>query len=544
MAKRIYVNNEYKKAFESICQLIDGGCFSGLGWKVSDGIISDGVYEYELTTVFKGDSEKVKHGFKQDGATWFKALRGEYVENNNAIWTSFIETVGIEYHKRYSVVEYQQQPRTQSQKARDLEDNKAMIDSFTKLFYPEFYQKTEVVEVEGEETKEDIYGVAMRIELSGGTGASLPVLCKVYFSKTGRTITPIAGFISQGIDENLAEIIPEDNKNDQTISGEGIIDTTLNAMDNLINNTNVNFADYICYSDVSDKIAVENLLAQLSHDAVELECQRVDVLYITRITATSYLYDVMYAGRPLFRLSHGLDRALTLRCLNCASFEKIVDSNRIAYTVDGEPREITLQPNLEDFGLTEEQVEEIKEFSALKNHFIHIKCSLANRRQECKVIKCMSQLFNAGTSDVPSYKCKDCPYPEIVYTTLSGEKKYTPSLIFAKDLMTLVDTQLPETEVEKCACCGRYFTKSSLRSKFCQTCYGAINGQNIKDKKKLYKKYKNLLPLSIRFFALSSKKLCVEDEELIVFSVGKKKYAFNKLCVKEKGYFNKPHRMF
>ena len=383
----------------------------------------------------------------------------------------------------------------------------------------------------------------MRVELSGGTGASLPILCKVYFSKSGRNIVPISGFVAQGIDANLAEIIPEDNKNDQTISGEGIIDTTLNAMDNLINDSASNFADYICYSDKSDEKAVENLLAQLSHDAVELECQRIDVLYITHITATTSLYDVMYCGRPLFRLSSGLDKALTLLCLNCGSREKLVDSNRITYKVDGQTRAITLQQEVQDFGLSDEQIEEIREYSGLSNHFIHVSCALSTRSQECQVVKCLSQLFDADSGDAVLYKCKDCPYPEVVYTTISGEKKYTPSMIFAKDTMSLVDGKSTEIEVDKCASCGRYFTKGSLKNKMCPLCNSATIANKDQAKKKLYKKYKGLLPLSVRFFGFASKKLCVEDDELIVFMVGKKRYSLNKLSVKEKGFIGKPRKM-
>ncbi len=59
MATRIYVNREYEKAFDSICQLINGGCFKGLGWKVVNGIINDGVYEYQLTTVYTEENKKV-----------------------------------------------------------------------------------------------------------------------------------------------------------------------------------------------------------------------------------------------------------------------------------------------------------------------------------------------------------------------------------------------------------------------------------------------------------------------------------------------------
>lgn len=540
---RIYVNREYEQAFRSICQLIQGGSLNGLGWSVDNGVIKDGVYEYQLTDVFTDEKEQIRHGFEKDGATWFKPLRGEYVQNNDAIWTSFIETVGMEYHKRYSVLEYQQQPKTKEKKAIDFEYNKNLVDNFCKSFYPEFFQNTEVVEVEGEDTKEDIYGVSLRIELSGGTGASLPVLCKVYFSKSGKIMEPIQGFVAQGIDANLAEIIPEDSENNQTISEDGIIDTTLTAMDNLINNRNINFADYICYSGESDDKAVQKLLSQLSHDDIELECQRVDVLYITHIKTSISLYDVKYNGRPLFRVRNDLNRALTLYCANCGSHEKLIDVNHISYRVGEEEITVILQPELEDFGLTPEQIVEIKEYSKFKNHFLHISCFLEGRCQECNAIKCISQLFDADSSEAVLYKCKNCPYPEVVYTTLSGEKKYTPALRFTKDTMGLVDIKDPNVEIEKCSCCGRYFSKSVIKMGLCPTCLKSEDDQD-EEKKALYKKYKSLLPLSVRLLSIFAKKFCVEDEELIIFVIGKKKYAFNKLCVKEKGYFDKPSRMY
>ena len=540
--KIIYVNKEYEKAFESICKLIKGGCFEGLGWKVIDDVIDDGVYEYQLTTRFTDEAKVEKHGFKKDGATWFKGLRGQVVENNSAIWTSFIETASAAYHKRYSVVEYQQQPKTRAEREKALEDNKLVTDEFIRIFYPEYYQKTDLVEVDADGSKEDIYGVAMRIELSGGTGASLPILCKIYFSKSDRNVVPIYSHISETIDNNLAEIIPEDTNDNQTISGEGVINTTLNAMDKLINNNDINFADYICYSDESDKLAVENLLAQLSHDAIELECQRVDILYISHITASSFLYNVNYRGKPLFRLSSGINKALTFSCLNCASNEMLVESNMISYEVDGQAKSVTLELNLPNFGLSKEQIDEIKENSTLKDHYIHVSCPLSHRGQECKSIKCKTKLFDADGKGT-LYKCKDCPYPEIVYTAVNGEKKYTPALVFAKDIMTLVDKNSETIEVEKCESCGRFFTKNALKKKLCPICDKANKGLGDDQNKQLYKEYKGLLPLSVRAFSIFNKKFCFEDNELIIFLLGKKKYLFNKLSVKEKGCIEKPRKM-
>ncbi|MBR5439352.1 MAG: hypothetical protein IKV61_03955 [Clostridia bacterium] len=544
MAKnRIFVNKEYEKAFNSICELIKGDCFRGLGWKVNGDIIDDGIYEYQLTSVYSQEREKVKHGFSDDGATWFKALRGQEVNNNDAIWTSFIETAGVEYHKRYSVVEYQQKNRTRDEKEKEFENNKKTIEQFTELFFPEFHQRTELKEVSGEGIKEDIYGVSMRIELSGGTGASLPVLCKVYFSKSGRTVTPITSFAAQEIDLNLSEIIPEESIEESVLSGESAIDTTLNAVDRLINNSESNFADYLCYSDKSDKLAVKNLLAQLSHNEIKLECQRVDVLYITHIATTTFLYDVFHMGKPLFRLSTGLNKSLTLSCLNCGAEEKLVESNVITYEKNGVEQVAMLSLGLKNFGLTEEQIEDIKNFSKLKEHYLHVSCPLAHRGQDCSTVKCKSQLFDADNSSGVLYKCKDCPYPEIVYTSLTGEKKYTPFMIFAKDAMTLLDAKSEELKPVKCNNCGRYFTSRAMKNKNCTICSEANVSMGTESQKALYKKYKNLLPIGARVLVKNSTKFCLEDEEVIIFVVGTKQYMLNKLNVKENGYFDKPTRI-
>ncbi len=545
MAKNhIYVGNEYKQAFDSICELIRGGCFSGLNWSVRGDVIDDGVYEYELSAAASGRTESVKHGFTKDGATWFKSLRGEAVENNNAVWTAFIEAAGIEFHKRFSVVEYQQQKRSKEEKAAAKEAAVRIIDGFTRAFYPAFNGRTELREVMGEDVIEDIYGVSMRIELSGGTGASLPVLGKVYFNKTGRNLIPIRSFAAEQIDANLNQIIPEDSEEATVVSAESVIDTTLNAIDNLISENNVNFADYLCFSDNSDKVAVENLMAQLSHDAVELECPRVDILYISRIKASAFVYDVYSAGSPLFRLTLGINNTVSISCINCAYGENMVDRNQITYKVGDEVKSVTIDPEAEDFGLTAEEIEQILSESDFSNHFMKITCPIATRGQSCEMLKCRTQVFDSDSGPAIVYKCIDCPYPEMVYTTKTGEKKWTPLLVFAKDKMELVDPgEENGTEVAKCADCGRYFSIGVLKHKKCPVCHSATLVEGDAEARKKYKEYKGLLSLGVRLKALFAKKYCVEDDEIIIFLVGKKKYIFNKLNVTEKGYVNKPIRI-
>ena len=62
--KRIFVGYEYKDAFDSVCELIKGGCLNDLNYTLSgDKVISDGTYEYELSRKASAQSEKVKFTF-------------------------------------------------------------------------------------------------------------------------------------------------------------------------------------------------------------------------------------------------------------------------------------------------------------------------------------------------------------------------------------------------------------------------------------------------------------------------------------------------
>ena len=325
--KRIIVGYEYKEAFNSICALIKGGCLDGLNYKLIGNVISDGMYEYELSNESAVKTENDKFVFTDDGATWFKGLRGEQVDNEEAIWTTFIETVGIDYHSRYSLVEYSKQSKTQEEKEELYSKCIDIAGKFVKTFYPQFDGVIDVKPTT-EEIAEDIYGVSMRIELSGGTGASLPILAKVYFSKDGKTMNAIKGSVAKVVDYNITTVIPDDVSQSKMELPTESVDITLNAIDSLINSDKLNFADYLCYSEESDEKAIYGLLDKLSHDAMEIECQRVDVLYVSHVKAQAYACDVYYGSNALFRIVVSIDGSVSFSCLNCNKGKNFVYKNK------------------------------------------------------------------------------------------------------------------------------------------------------------------------------------------------------------------------
>ena len=68
----------------------------------------------------------------------------------------------------------------------------------------------------------------MKLELSGGTGESVPILGKVYFSKDGDDMKAIKGSIAYNIDENLAKIVPDEVDERETELPTASVDKTFN----------------------------------------------------------------------------------------------------------------------------------------------------------------------------------------------------------------------------------------------------------------------------------------------------------------------------
>ena len=538
--KRIYVGLEYKDAFDSICSLIKGGCLDGLNYSVSNGIISDGLYEYELMLTSNNRESDLKIGFDKNGATWFKALRGEAVENDDSIWATFIENVGIEYHKRYSFVEFKQQPKSNKEKAMLYSKCSVFASNFVNTFYPQFVNKIDVKQVDDESIIDDVYGVSMRVELSGGTGASLPILGKLYFSGEEGVIKPIETVLASHIDETLSNIIPDDAKAESLALPSDLVDITLTAIDKIVTSQEENLADYLCVTNEDDRYAINGLIDKLSHENLEVECQRLDILYISHVKLQNYACDVYSRGSKLFRLIVNSDNSITVYCLTCNDSSPLVFRNSIDYfNEQGEPISVTLDDTLPNFGLSEFDLDEVKNFSSIGSHFIEVDCSNSGTIATCHTYKCKSQLFEVTIKGKSVYKCLDCGRPEVVYTDYKGDKYYTPHLVYVTDKKAMMPLS---EDLYRCSVCGRYYTKTSKNARLCPLC-SRVFGLPSRSDFALYKYYKSMLSLSTRFFRGASKKACFEDDELIIFKVGRAIFAFNKLNVKDVGYIKAPKKM-
>ncbi len=547
MAK-IIIGKEYEEAFRSICRLVEGGCVPPDIVRRADGreIVTDAyTFEYageDRTAAMGGGAKQAMTG---EGASWFAALRGEAQDDGTAVWLNLIERVAESYHKRYSLIEYKQNVRKVGEAEKQL--CLRALQNIAARFFREL-PAVSVREGSREDGLEDIYGVSVRCELSGGTGAAVPVLAKVYFRKRGRKLVPLRKEEAKKIDEYLYEIIPSGDggaRPDNADSSE-TIDAVLSAMETLLyGKKNADgFAQSVCFSGEKDCETVDALLRTISHDNVRLECREVKVLGISHVRWINSSYNVYAGGEPVLRATVGLNDSLSLFCTNCGT-GTLIENNGVfcSYTdEDGEVfcRTVMLDPSRENLGITDADADDILRYSEFARHLRFMTCSENPRREGCSRCVCAAQTENLGTEDDPVYKCKDCPHPEVVFTDDKGVRKYTPRLAFARDKMTMIE----RSEAQVCDCCGRTFSKESMHGRLCAFCSGAAKaaGGEYDGAKKRYRRYAGMFSPFVRMKYAGKPKLCFEEEDVLLFVLGEDRYVFDKLAIGAHGYIAKPRK--
>ena len=200
---------------------------------------------------------------------------------------------------------------------------------------------------------------------------------------------------------------------------------------------------------------------------------------------------------------------------------------------------MTIDPGQPDLGLTPEMAEMVNASDLFSSHHLLIGalCGTPREKKPCSKIRCKSTLVELDTPRGVASFCRDCPYPEVVYTDHEGDSHYTPTLRLDTETMRLVlPTEVAETP---CHFCGR--TVATLKGdKYCQLCSTVHNPDEASRRvaSDRYEKYKTILPLHVRM--AKGTKRCYEDAELLIFVVGGKKLIFHKFWLDSKGYVRSP----
>lgn len=538
MAK-IIIGREYASEFESICALYAGGFLSSDVHiiKAQGKVIQTPSHTFEYSerehgVNGSGEGEERTLNFSADGASWFAPLRGEKFDSGNADWKQLVMDVAADYHRHYSLIEFRQ--------AKDkgtLNEERRLKERFKTGFIDRvFNEGVRYVMAENRIIEpENYYAVSLRLEINGG-GESAPLLGKIYFreGEDGR-LTPITFAEAGRIDEYISGSVPDEDGR----GGEGIVDVKLvgRVFAGLENSfVSGKFSKYVSFGGKYKK-EIENMLSQLATSEVkELECTNVKVLGISHVEWEKSVYPVTYRGKVVLKFIVGLNGYVSLVCANCGN-GVIVDGNIIKFKeAVPEGCNSVINFDADNLGLIEDDINAIKTCGEAADHLFAVACAENQRNGDCRRTVCASQTvaFESGER-----KCKNCRYPEIVFTDIfseDGNGGYTPALHFAFDKLSLVDTP-----TVKCRCCGREFDKSNMvRGELCSFC---ADTEHSAKAKKLYRKYGGMLSLTVRLSHLFAQKYCREDANVIIFELGSDRYVFDKLTAARSGFIKKPRKV-
>lgn len=539
---KIIIGREYEKEFESICALYEGGFLSP---EVHIKKARGNIIETPLHTFEYSESEHGVNGagigeeraltFTSEGASWFAPLRGEAFDSGNSDWKQLIMDVAADYHKRYSLIEFRQ-----TKDKRALADESTLREKFKVGFIDRVFDDAYAYAIsENRLTEpENYYAVSMRLEINGG-GESAPLLGKIYFRETADgDFLPITFREAGRIDKYIESAVPAEDDG----SGDGIVDVALvgRVLTGLEKSfKSGKFARCVSFN-AKYRAAIDGMLSQLATSEVKsLECTNVKVLGISHVEWEKSVYNVTYRGRTVLKFIVGLNGYITLQCVNCGGETVLIDGNVIRFKDDKAPAgcNTVIDFGAENLGLISDDIEAIKEHGEIADHLFTVSCPENQRNGDCYRVVCASQSVSFADGQ---RKCLGCRYPEIIYSDIFSDKaeegKYTPTLHYAADSMSLVDK-----ETVKCKCCGREFDKSSLSA--AGLCAFCRRRDTSPEARALYRKYGNMLDISTRLKHLRSPKYCTEDGNIILFELGDDRYVFDKLNAKEYGFIKKPEKV-
>lgn len=556
----IIIGNEYKEEFESICRLFQGGLLSrGVNIVSADESareIRTATRTFVLDPTAKGVGgsvgEQERTVFGKDGAGWFAPLRGTATDSSSAEWGNLINDVASDYHKNFSLIEFSQK-KSAAEKAAEMTLAKDFTDNFLRRAFSGAALSDPKA---GMAESESIYGVSMRLEIGSGVGESQPVIGDIYFRRVLGALVPLSREESYRVREFIDRATKE-SAGDDGQTKEGIIEPKLvfeieQALKNSISEKT--FASSVRY-DSCDEVVLKRMLDHLANNADKhLECNAVKVLGVSHVQWERCSFTVDLGGTDMLKIDVGLGGALSVRCLRCKDSPLIIDNNAVSYETEQGKGVVYLDStDREFFGADDETVSMLKEYSEIANHIVRVQCKENPRNPDCTRYGCASTLVEVGSEHGKIFKCRDCGYPEIIYNDIFSartEGKYTPSLnISAKELT------LAEGPVTLCPCCGRTFvnakekegesengkTKKSEaknRTALCPLC--ADTSAPTEENFRLYRKYKGILSVWVRLKAIFAKKYCREEDNIILFVLGGKRYVFDKLGITENGYIGGP----
>ena len=541
---RIEINGaDYKEAFSSAQELIKSGLVRGaLECAVlSDGSIKHGedVFVY-VEQIQEFEASQSRMTMTSEGASWFESFRRrargeatELEEDGTQKWKQFITALADAYHKKYFLSAFR--------KTND-GDGKAQLDeyqSFAQNIMTTLFDITPVTLApvsERDIDDEDIYGLSLCLQIGNGMGELIPVLGTVYIKRYGRDFTLMTGFEAEALEHSL-ELTDDDALSEEEVVDSALVSALLDAFEHYTKDEDNHLAESLYFTEAVDHDAVKTCLDATAIANMNLQCRSVQILGISNIKWKPHAYDVYDGPERIFRIHSSISGGITLFCLGCDAKEPIIDNNILVYIdKNGKRRDITVHPEEAGLGIDSSTLDAIRASDVIASHYIPVGsyCKQKVRGGLCTKKRCRKNLIELAINgeDEKAFFCADCPNPEIVYTDKTGTR-------FTR-LLTYVPTEgamVPSAETKLCTSCERPF-RSDGKATMCSFCSKFNHDEAVEN----YKKYREILPVTLRLFSGKGEKLCLEDDEILLFRLGDNKYIFHKFSLRERGYIQNPKK--
>ncbi|MCD8206223.1 MAG: hypothetical protein LUD29_06465 [Clostridia bacterium] len=511
---------------------------------------------YELSS--EPDSSRLKIGFEEDGATWFKNLRyGEALESPDSDWAGMRDRVAAAYHRKYYSVEFyindQMSGNAYERECRDF------LSVFGDLMRDELHVP------EGEEvftfdaacltrSSEVYYRAKLRVDATLGVGQPMPLICYVYYKldEGSNELTIMDREVAKEIDGAI-----KTNLSMEKGSGGGSNERDLDMTNREIRikldeDFNGDSGDEIfnrCrfLTDTSRETLAKGQTTGVS-DELHLDCKGIKLLSVAKVNWPTLKFRASFRQQEVFELNYNIN-GISLRCINCGLGSRIVENNNFKFAAGREPKEpvciyekdAETQKPVKDRESMKRYLLGLKEKGTLEgcNLFEHLTvlptCGRAKELSSaaCERLVCKSQLIIFGDEgEEKTMYCRDCRYAEIVYKDPYDGTARPTSLLFHNVLTSRMVTNENE---RKCRLCALSYEEKDLSSGLCPTCRSATREN---DDGGLYKAYCRVLPMGARIRALRARHVCFENSAILVFGVGDRYYKFDKLDLQDRGYIS------
>ncbi len=498
-----------------------------------------------------------EEGFGKDGASWFRALRGDTgAISADAEWIRLMEEVARQYHRTFSIVEYKQRRTQMIGRERAFAITKRLLGL---LFGEGVIGDADFVEPneDGEtESVVNIYGLSLRLSLSGGTGESERVLGKVYFSDEGRrgrhgfSLEALTEQDASGVHKMLSDFDEGDDSDWCSMSAEALEMLKSNALGGLrrlieSSQDGEGSAFVRCLiCDDSDRATICDMLERTAHNVSELQCDELRVLGISHVQWRTSVFDCVIDGERKLRVSFGMNDSINIRCLNCGAADSILVKNNsiLIKCEDGTTGSVYVRrPEEDGLGLSEGELELVRSRGVYLSHLRSVSCKRFG--EECRRMRCENQLFTPEGGD--RQLCKSCYHPDVVYTDIiSGASMPTTEMCYAHNVGSMVR----RTDTHKCGICKRMIVGDEGLCPICSEA-NELRADPLKyperasEARALYRRYAEMMGVFRRLVTPMRSKYCFEDSGMIVFVMGKRIYTLDKLSITQTGVIDNPkHR--